>query len=200
MAVRSWATCHHRGQEHLSAHGSQVILSCINHVPVKHSTWLDRRKLSKGIPLRDSTYGSLDQWYFSTYRISFTAGSPTCLLIDILNSIWAISQYHTPPVKENGITLKAHQNLSFLPLLILKNRYVYLDEFVCVVHVVGGARAPPYTCGDEGLASGACWLLPPYGMWGSNGDYQVCQKHLRPLSHPIGPVSLILVNGHLSSI
>ena len=37
MTVRSRATCHHRGQEHLSAHGSQVILSCINHVPVKHS-------------------------------------------------------------------------------------------------------------------------------------------------------------------
>lgn len=116
-------------------------------------------------------------------------------------TFWIVYElYHTPPVKENGITLKAHQNLSFLPLLILKNRYVYLDEFVCVVHVVGGARAPLYTCGDEGLASGACWLLPPYGMWGSNGDYQVCQKHLRPLSHPIGPVSLILVNGHLSSI
>lgn len=91
MAVRSWATCHHRGQEHLSAHGSQVILSCINHVPVKHSTWLDRRKLSKGIPLRDSTSGSLDQWCFSTYRISFTSGNPTCLLIDILNNIWATS-------------------------------------------------------------------------------------------------------------
>lgn len=85
--------------EHLSAHRSQVILSCINHVPAKHSTWLDRRKLSKGIPLRDSTYGSWGQWYFSTYRISFTDRGTRCLLIDYLELILN-KLHHTPPVKK----------------------------------------------------------------------------------------------------
>lgn len=117
MAVRSWATCHHRGQEHLSAHGSQVILSCINHVPVKHSAWLDRRKTEQrdsiaGQHLREP--GAVVFFYLQNFIYSWKPG----VFIDWHFELIVNELYHTPPVKENGITLKAHQNLSFLLLLI----------------------------------------------------------------------------------
>lgn len=116
-------------------------------------------------------------------------------------TFWIVYElHHTPPVKENGITLKTHRNLSFLPLLIFKKE-VCLSWWVCVC----GARGGGCTGATVYLwrwRAGFRSLLASSTLWDVGIKWRLSSlpEAPSPLSHPIGPVSLILVNGNLSSI